>query len=126
MRFLYVLKHKVYLSKTVRGFSMFNFALFYQSLSFCLIKSIYCFTLKRDNWGKVKLELRVASTYELPHELPNNLGDMILGNEELLRLFTLVFIDLKICEFELVTRGFELATRRFKLACNSRIWTHNS
>ena len=32
--------------------------------------------------------------YELPHELPNYLGLMVLGNEELLRLFTWVFIDL--------------------------------
>ena len=47
---------------------------------------------------------------------------MILRNEELLRLFTLVFIDLMIRGFELVTRefelvalGFELITRRFEL-----------
>ena len=41
---------------------------------------------------------------------------MILGNEneELLRLFTWVFIDLMI-GFELATRGFELVTRRFEL-----------
>ena len=33
---------------------MFNFVLFYQSLYFCLTKSIYCLTC-----GKVKQELRV-------------------------------------------------------------------
>ena len=61
-------------------------------------------------------------TYELPHELPNNLVHMILGNEELLRLFSWVFIDLMFRRFELVTHGFELvagglelATRRFEL-----------
>ena len=46
-------------------------------------------------------------------KLPNNLGLKLLGNEELLRLFTLVFIDLAIREFELVTHGFELVTRGF-------------
>ena len=40
--------------------------------------------------------------YDLPHELPDNLGLKILGNEELLRLFTRVFIDLKFRGFELV------------------------
>ena len=54
-------------------------------------------------------------TYELPHELPNNLGLKILGNEELLRLFTSVFIDLMIRGFELVSRGFGLVTRGFEL-----------
>ena len=54
-------------------------------------------------------------TYELPHELLNNLGLKILGNEELLRLFTWVFIDLMISECELVTYGFELVTREFEL-----------
>ena len=54
-------------------------------------------------------------TYELPHELPNNLVHMILGNEELLRLFSWVFIDLMIRGFELVTRGFELVARGFKI-----------
>ena len=66
---------------------------------------------------------------ELPHELLNNLGFMILQYEELLRLLTWVFIDLMIrglelvtrgCEpeahrFELVVRGFELVTCRFQL-----------
>ena len=45
---------------------------------------------------------------ELPNELPNNLRLMILGNEEILSFFTLVFIDLRTREFELATRGFEL------------------
>ena len=54
-------------------------------------------------------------TYELPHELANNLGLKILGSDELLRLFTWVFIGLMIRGFELVTRGFELVTREFKL-----------
>ena len=48
---------------------------------------------------------------ELPHELLNNLGFMILQYEELLRLLTWVFIDLMIRGLELVTRGFELVTR---------------
>ena len=39
---------------------------------------------------------------------------MILRNEELLRLFTLVFIDLMIRGFELVTRAFELVTCTFE------------
>ena len=58
----------------------------------------------------------------MPYELPNNLGFMILGNEELSRLFTWIFIDLIIRRFKLVNRGFELvscgfelATRRFKI-----------
>ena len=38
-----------------------------------------------------------------------------LTNEELLRLFTWVFIDLMIRGFELVTRGFEFVTRGFEL-----------
>ena len=53
--------------------------------------------------------------YELPRELPNNLGLMILGNEEFLRLFIWIFTDLMIRGFELVTRGFELVTRGFEL-----------
>ena len=40
---------------------------------------------------------------------------MILGNNELLRLLTSIFIDLMIRDFKLVTRGFELVTRRFEL-----------
>ena len=40
---------------------------------------------------------------------------MILGNKELLRLFTWVFIDLMICGIELVTRGFELVACEFEL-----------
>ena len=60
------------------------------------------------------------STYELLHELPSNLGLMIIGNEELLRLLTRVFIDLMILElvtrrFGLITRGFEPLTRGFEL-----------
>ena len=65
----------------------------------------------------------------MPHKLSNNLGLNILGNEEGLRLFTWVFIDLMICgfelvtcefglvthELELVTCGFELVTREFEL-----------
>ena len=46
--------------------------------------------------------------YELPHKLVNNLGLMILRNEELLSLFTGVFIDLMIREFELVARRLNL------------------
>ena len=47
--------------------------------------------------------------------MPNNLVFKILRNEELLRLFTRVSIDLMIRRFELVTRGFKLVTRRFEL-----------
>ena len=46
--------------------------------------------------------------YELPHKLVNNLELMILRNEELLSLFTGVFIDLMIREFELVARRLNL------------------
>ena len=63
-------------------------------------------------------------TCGLPHELPNNLGLMILRNEELLRLFTCVFIDLMTRRFALVTRGFELVTRGFELVtCGSELVT---
>ena len=65
--------------------------------------------------GNAKQEIITRNwTYELPHELPNNLGLKILGNEELLRVFTWFFIDLLIRGFEVVTRGFELVTRGFK------------
>ena len=67
----------------------------------------------------------------MPHELSNKLRPMILENEELLRLFTCVFIDLMIHGFELVTpgfefitRGFELVTRGFELAfLNFNLWS---
>ena len=47
--------------------------------------------------------------------MSKNLGLKILESEELLRLFTRVFIDLIICGFELVTREFEVVTRGFEL-----------
>ena len=53
--------------------------------------------------------------YELPHKLPNNLGLKILRNEERLKMFSWVFIDLMICGFEIKTRGFELVTRELEL-----------
>ena len=53
--------------------------------------------------------------YELPHELSNNVGLMILGYEELLGLFTWVFIDLMIRGFALGIRVFKLVIRRFEL-----------
>ena len=56
------------------------------------------------------MNLRVASRL-----VPNNLGLKILEHEELLRLFSLVFIDLMIRELELVNPGFELVTRGFSL-----------
>ena len=38
--------------------------------------------------GNVKQEIITRNwTYKLPHKFPNNLGLMVLGNEELLRLF---------------------------------------
>ena len=46
---------------------------------------------------------------------PNNSGFITLGNERILRLFTLVVIDLMIRGFELVTRRFGLVTRGFEL-----------
>ena len=65
--------------------------------------------------GNVKQEVITRSCpYELPHELPNNLRLKLLGNEELLRLFTWVFIDLVIRGIEFVTRGFELVIRGFE------------
>ena len=51
----------------------------------------------------------------MPDKLSNNLGVIILGNEEFLGLLTQVFIDLMICGFQLVTRGFELVSCRFEL-----------
>ena len=48
-------------------------------------------------------------------KLPNNLGLKMYGKEELLRLFTWVFIDLMIRGFDLVTYGFELVTHGFEL-----------
>ena len=47
---------------------------------------------------------------------PNNSGFITLGNERILRLFTLVVIDLMIRGFELVTRRFGLVTHGFELA----------
>ena len=69
-----------------------------------------------EQW-KLKQEIITRNwTYELPHEFTNNLGLKISGDEELLRLFTWVFIDLMIHGFELVTRRFELVPRGFALA----------
>ena len=47
--------------------------------------------------------------------MSNNLGIMILGNEEILMRFNRVFIDLMIRGSELVTQGFELAPYEFQL-----------
>ena len=51
--------------------------------------------------------------------MPSSLGLMVLGNEELLRLFNLMILELGFelvtREFELVTLGFELVTRGFEL-----------
>ena len=77
------------------------------------------FMLKSKPWssGNVKQEVSTRNwTYELPHELPNNLGLMILENEERLRIFTWLFNDLMTRGFDLVVHGFELVTRGFKLA----------
>ena len=64
-------KSKFLENKTGEGnFSVENLGLFFRSSG----------NLKQDiitrNW-----------TYKFPHKLPNNLGLMVLGNEELLRLF---------------------------------------
>ena len=38
--------------------------------------------------GNVKQDIVTRNwTYKLPHKLPSNLGLMVLGNEELLRIF---------------------------------------
>ena len=50
---------------------------------------------------------------------PNNIGFIILGNEEILRLFIAVFISLMIRGFELVTHRFELVTHGFELALSN-------
>ena len=51
-------------------FSVENFGLFFQGS------------------GKVKQEIITRNwTYELPHKFPNNLGFIVLENEEILRLF---------------------------------------
>ena len=53
------------------GFSVENLGLFFHSS------------------GNVKPEIITRNwTYKLPHKLPNNLGFMVLGNEEHLRLFS--------------------------------------
>ena len=44
---------------------------------------------------------------------------MVVGNEEQLRLFTRVFLDLMSRGFELVTHGLELDSRGFELETNS-------
>ena len=51
----------------------------------------------------------------MPHELPNDLRFKILGNEEILKLFIWVFIELVTRGFEHVTRGFKLVTCVFEL-----------
>ena len=64
--------------------------------------------------GNVKQEI-ITRNWTYNHELPDNLRLMILRNDELLRLFTWVFVDLMIRGFEFVTRGFELVTRELGL-----------
>ena len=48
-------------------------------------------------------------------KVSSRIAECLTNEEELLRLFTWVFIDLMIRGFELVTRGFELVTRGFEL-----------
>ena len=79
--------------------------------------SVSCWSRSLVSCGNVKQEnISRNWTDKLPQELLNNLGLMIWTSEELLRLFTWVFIDLMIRGNELVTRGFELATREFEHA----------
>ena len=62
--------------------------------------------------GNIKQEIITRNwTHKLPHKLPNNLGLMAVGNEELL-LRLQWFNDLMI--LELVTHGFEFVTRGFE------------
>ena len=61
--------------------------------------------------------------YELPHELPKNVGLTVLKNEELSRLLTWLFVDLMIRRSELVTRGFKLVSPRFyHIICQPYHW----
>ena len=50
LRFLYELKHKVRLSKTVGGVFYFRFRFVFIKVCFCLRKGIDSFTLKRHNF----------------------------------------------------------------------------
>ena len=73
MKEKYVTKGKCKFLENKRGegdFSVENLGFFFQSS------------------GNVKQDIITRNwTYKLPHKLPNNLGLMVLGNEELLRLF---------------------------------------
>ena len=67
--------------------------------------------------GNVKQEIIIRNwTYKLPHKLPNNLGLMVLENEELLEL---VFITSSLFELVMIL-GFVIRTR------TSWILTRNS
>ena len=106
-----------------------------QVSSFKVNNYLHRFLLKPQPWksGKVKHEIITWNWKdELPHKLPNDLRLRMLGNEEILKLFTWVlhwlnnsstrrfklvncrcgFVN---CGFELVIRGFKLITRRFEL-----------
>ena len=87
-------------------------------LSFKVNVYSFSFPLKPYPWcsRKVKQEIIIRNwTYQLRHNLPNNLGLMIFRNRQPLRLFTWVFIDLMIRGFELATRRFELTLLKFQI-----------
>ena len=75
-------------SKIIGGWVTFPWRI--QVSSFKVNVYSFSFLLKPQSWSNrnVKQEtITRNSTYELPHQLPNNLGLTILGNAELLRLF---------------------------------------
>ena len=88
-----------------RDFSVENLGLFFQSS------------------GNIKQEIITRNwTHKLSHKLPNNLGLIVVGNEDLLikALMNWWFNDSWARGFELVTRGFEF--QLVFLNFNSCIW----
>ena len=88
-----------------RDFSVGNLGLFFQSS------------------GNIKQEIITRNwTHKLPHKLPNNLGLIVVGNEDLIikALMNWWFNDSWARGFERVTRGFEF--QLVFLNFNSCIW----
>ena len=105
-------KEKANFSKIIRGRVTFLWRIWVSSFK----SNVYAlsFHLKPyKEWWKPK-----TRDYHQKLNCFTNCGTvekMIIGNEELLRLFNWVFIDLMICGLELVTRGFEFLTRGSEL-----------
>ena len=80
------------------------------------------------NSGKVKNEVITKKwTYELPHQLLNDLRLWIFVNEEVLRLFTWVFIDKMFLELvDLNSQPANLYSNLVNLNSHLWIWTCNS